>query len=116
MATALPELGDKPGLATLTLQKGEGWSKVLTLRTQSGVLDLTGSTFDAAIRDTPVECTVESATVGQIRLTISEVVSASLQAGEYEDDACGQHPLTVKYTPSGGTRRTLLKITVRVVQ
>lgn len=115
MATTLPEIGDKPGLATLTLTQGEAWSKVLTITTKTGAMDLTGASVTAAIAETSVACVITSPTEGKLSLTVTDAVSAALAAGEYEGDTCGHHTLLVKITPSGGTQRTLLKITVRVV-
>ncbi len=118
MATSkIPELGGKPGAATLTLVRGDQWRRPMTLTQGSGAVNLTGSTLTAvilaALGDTdPVatpDLTVTSAADGECVIDITEEMSALLV------DQRAPYWLVLRMTDSLDQRRTLAQIRIEVL-
>jgi hypothetical protein len=117
-----PEIGGQPAYATLTMVRGDEWSRVLTLRSGSAtgpVIDLTGSALSCDIRKTPggavlstPNLTVVSAVGGQVQITITEDMSLGLSAGAYAGDEAGVYHLTLRMSDSLQQMRTLLSVRV----
>lgn len=90
MATSkIPELGGKPGAATLTIVRGDQWRRPFTLRSGSATgdpIDLTGATLTAfivvALGDAEhvaeVPLTVDDTTLGACTIDVTEETSALL--------------------------------------
>ena len=121
---AIPDLGDKPGLAKLSLTKGQPWSRNITLQTNAKppvAIDLTGYTLHASIRKNAacgslgdLTITMLDEVVGRFTLALPAELSADLRAGQYADDECGAYEVIVTWTDSLSVQRTLLVIKVQV--
>lgn len=120
-----PEIGGKPAYATLTMVRGDEWSRVLTLRSGSATgpaIDLTGSTLSCDIRKTPggavlasPPVSVQNAAAGQVLIIIDEALSNSLSAGVYDGDEAGQYRMSLRMNDALGQTRTLLEVALQLL-
>lgn len=121
-----PEIGSPPAAATLTLVQGDEWARVFTLRADSATgtpLNLTGAAFTATIHrdiggalEATLPVVVVDALLGQVKVTISEVVSQALTAADHAADRVGRHWLTLRMVNNVGYTQTLLRAQIRMVK
>lgn len=118
MATSkIPELGGKPGAATLTMVRGDQWRRPMTLSQGDVAVDLTGATLEAVLLATlgdtvPVatpDLVVVDAVTGSCVIDITEAMSALLV------DQGAPYWLVIRMTDSLDQLRTLAQIRVEAL-